>query len=118
MAVGSSEASLNSGALFSCGFLPLVLRYLTVTDSFTNTFSDITEPRAYLEDSYLDIKQKHEEELKRLTSRQELLLFNAVKHDLKQKLHDKGVYVSYAETAEFMVQNWDVMHPGSPKLGA
>lgn len=118
MAVGSSDASLNSGALFSCGFLPLVLRYLTVTDSFTNTFSDITEPRAYLEDSYLDIKQQHEEELKRLTSRQELLLFNAVKHDLKQKLHDKGVYVSYAETAEFMVQNWDAMFPGSPKLGA
>ena len=27
MAVGSLYASLNSGALFSCGFLPLVLRF-------------------------------------------------------------------------------------------
>tara|TARA_B000000565_G_scaffold188931_1_gene143872 strand:- start:196 stop:411 length:216 start_codon:yes stop_codon:yes gene_type:complete len=71
-----------------------------------------------LEDSYLDIKQQHEAELKRLTSQHELLLFNAVKHDLKQKLHDKGVYVSYAQTAEFMVQHWDAMFPGSPKIGA
>ena len=118
MAVGSSDASLNSGALFSCGFLPLVLRYLTVTDSFIKKFSDITEPRAYLEECYLNIKQQHEAELKRLTAQHELLLFNAVKHEYREFLHKRGVHVSYAVTAEFMVQHWDVMHPGSPKLGA
>lgn len=118
MAVGSSDASLNSGALFSCGFLPLVLRYLTVTDSLTKRFSDITEPVAYLEDCYLNIKKQHEAELKRLTSQHELLLFNAVKHDYREFLHRRGVNVSYAVVAEFMVQHWDVMHPGSPKLGA
>ena len=118
MAVGSSDASLNSGALFSCGFLPLVLRYLTVTDSLTKRFSDINEPRAYLEECYLNIKQKHEAELKRLTSQHELLLFNAVKHEYREKLHSLGVNVSYAVTAEFMVQHWDAMFPGSPKIGA
>ena len=117
LSAGSRQPRLTAG-LFFHAVLPPVLRYLTVTDSFSKTFSDITEPQAYLETSYLNIKKQHEAELKSLASKHDLLLFNAVKHDLKQFLHSKGVYVSYAETAEFMVQHWDFMFPGSPKLGA
>ena len=39
MTVGSSDASLNSGALFSCGFLPLVLRFKHMNE-FTHRHVD------------------------------------------------------------------------------